>query len=442
MSPPLDKVQSDERLPQRADAVVIGGGIIGAAAAYYLAQKGRSVALLEKGVIAGEQSSRNWGWCRQQSRALPEVQLARHSLEIWGRLNEELGAETGFRRTGLLQVTRDPAMIAFWEDWLPRAREHQVHSQLLSADEVAERMPGTDERFLGGVFCATDGRAEPSKAAPAIATGARKKGASIHQNCAARGLETSAGRVSAVVTESGTIRTDAVLCAGGAWASLFCRRHGISLPQASVFATAARTEPAPAVTEGAIGSPLFSIRRRIDGAYTLALGGRGTVELTPQGLRYARQFLPLFRKRRQGLKLGLGRSFFDGPEAFANWSFDRETPFERMRVLDPPPDQALLDEALGNLRRAYPELRDLKIAEAWGGLIDSTPDAIPVISPVEALPGFFLATGFSGHGFGIGPAAGRLAADLVAGDPPLVEPSGFRYSRMIDGTRLDPDAWM
>jgi glycine/D-amino acid oxidase-like deaminating enzyme len=132
-------------------------------------------------------------------------------------------------------------------------------------------------------------------------------------------------------------------------------------------------------------------------------------------------------------------SFFGALLSPRNWSLDEISPFERMRVLDPVPDQAVLDTALANLKAAYPILRDTKVAERWAGMIDTTPDAIPVISPVETLPGFYLATGFSGHGFGIAPAAARLAADLITANSPLVDPSPFRYSRMIDGTRLVPE---
>jgi glycine/D-amino acid oxidase-like deaminating enzyme len=91
------------------------------------------------------------------------------------------------------------------------------------------------------------------------------------------------------------------------------------------------------------------------------------------------------------------------------------------------------------LRAAYPALAGIQMAESWAGMIDATPDAVPVISPVDSLPGFHIATGFSGHGFGIGPGAGRLAADLVTGAPPIVDPHPFRYSRMVDGTKLVPD---
>ena len=442
MGPVVDLVESDEMLPERVAVMIIGGGIIGVSAALFLARKGVSVALCEKGIIAGEQSSRNWGWVRQLGRDLRELELARHSLGLWGGLNEEIGADTGFRRMGLFSATNDPKLIAFWEDWMTKAREQQVHVELLTGAELEARVPGRAEKFKAGLWCPSDERAEPSMAAPAIAEAARRLGATIHQDCAARGLETAGGKVSAVVTERGTIRTDVALCAGGAWASMFCRRHGISFAQAGVFATACRTEPAPEVTLGGIGSPGFSIRRREDGGYTLAMSGRGRVELTPQGIRYATRFLPLYYIRRQKLKLGLGRSFFEGPEAVANWRFDAESPFERIRVLDPEPDMVLVEEAIGKLRAAYPVLGQIKVAEAWGGFIDVTPDELPVISAVDPLPGFYLAAGFSGHGFGVGPAAGRLAADLVAGDTPTTDPKPFRYSRMVDGSRLWPGTYM
>ena len=145
-----------------------------------------------------------------------------------------------------------------------------------------------------------------------------------------------------------------------------------------------------------------------------------------------------FRYERRNVKLEFDSAFFKALFTPNRWALDKPSPFEAVRVLDPEPDRKLLDFALGNLKAAYPALSGVGIAETWAGMIDMTPDAIPVISPVESLPGFFLATGFSGHGFGIGPAAGRLAAELVAGDTPIVDPRAFRYSRMIDGSKLAP----
>ena len=442
MSPPVQPVASDDKLPKSADVVVIGAGIAGCTAAWELAKRDFSVALIDKGRVGGEQTSRNWGWVRQQHRDLRELPLAMKSLEIWGELNREIGAETGFRRTGLLYVTTRSADFAQWEAWTLRAREYQMHSKVLSPAESKALTPGSVPDWIGGVHSPTDGRAEPPLAGPAIAEAARRLGATIHQDCAARGLETEAGKVSGVITEQGVIWTQAVLLAGGAWSGLFCRRHGLRLAQAGVKSTSFSTAPAPEITEGGLSMPDVTIRRRLDGGYTVGLGGRGLVELSPQGLLYARDFWPTFKKRRWGLSFAVGRSFFDGPEMLARWAFDKPSPFERHRTLDPGADPKLVQLGLTRLGEHYPALANLKVANAWGGFIDSTPDGIPVISAVETMPGLYLSTGYSGHGFGIGPGAGRLAADLISGDPPSVDPHPFRYSRMIDGSDLGEPGMM
>ena len=111
------------------------------------------------------------------------------------------------------------------------------------------------------------------------------------------------------------------------------------------------------------------------------------------------------------------------------WRLDETSPFEAVRVLDPEPDRFVVDRARTAAAQAFPLFRNAEMAESWGGMIDVMPDAIPVISAVESLPGFFIATGFSGHGFGIGPGAGRLMADMVAGDAPVVDPAPFRLDR-------------
>jgi glycine/D-amino acid oxidase-like deaminating enzyme len=160
--------------------------------------------------------------------------------------------------------------------------------------------------------------------------------------------------------------------------------------------------------------------------------------LSPDLFRYALTFWPTYLHRRNGLKISFGKSFFDQLMRGTNWSLDKPSPFETERVRDPAPDMSLVNAALASLIKSNPELKDVEIAEAWGGTIDCTPDTIPVISPVDALPGFFLATGFSGHGFGIGPAAGKLAADLVTGATPLVDPAAYSHKRLIDGRRLAP----
>jgi glycine/D-amino acid oxidase-like deaminating enzyme len=136
------------------------------------------------------------------------------------------------------------------------------------------------------------------------------------------------------------------------------------------------------------------------------------------------------------------KPFFHGPEALGGWTFDGESPFERTRILDPAADAATVQEGLTAMRNEYPALAGLKLAQAWGGMIDSTPDAIPVISTVAKLPGLVLSAGYSAHGFGIGPGAGRLAADLATNETPVVDPTPYRYSRLVDGSALETPGMM
>ena len=372
MSRPLNTVQSDSSLPESADAVVVGAGIAGVAAAYFLARKGHSVALLEKGVVAGEQSSRNWGWCRVQNRDEREIPLMQHSMELWGSLPGEIGADLGFRRKGIVYVTKDPAELASWEAWVAMARKYQAHSRMIGPEEARELTPGNNgQDWIGGVVSPNDGRAEPAVAAPALAEAARRLGVSLHQNCAVRGLDTTGGRVSGVFTERGRIRTSAVLCAGGAWASMFCRRHGIDLPQSAVHSTVFATTPAPLVSPGGLVTPDFVLTPLPDGGYIVAAKTRARVEITPQGIRYARKFWPTLVKRRRNLQIRVGRSFFRGPEAFVGkWSFDRPTPFERLRVLDPEPNASIVEGALRELAAAYPALEGVGMARIWAGWIE------------------------------------------------------------------------
>ncbi|CAO96430.1 NAD(P)/FAD-dependent oxidoreductase [Erwinia tasmaniensis] len=435
MPAPIRYIQDSPHFPPEADVVVIGGGIAGTAAAYELAKKGVSVVLIEKGLIAGEQSSRNWGWCRQQNRDERELPLIIYALQRWGELGAETGEDLGFRRSGLVYATQSEQDLNAWEAWNRMAQGYGVRSEILTADGAKAMTPGSTSRWLGGISSPTDGHAEPSLAAPALALAARRLGAKLFQQCAVRGLDISGGKISGVLTERGPIKTRRVICAGGAWTSMFCRRHGIDLPLGNVIGTAFRTAPLEQHIALPLYTPGFACRPQIDGGYTVSISGRGRLEPGAQSLRYGRQFYPTFRARRHNLTISPGIApFLRGPESPARWQMDGISPFEKVRILDPRPDMKMVAEGLAALRNEFPQMATVRLEQAWGGMIDSTPDAVPVISGVGKLPGLIISAGYSGHGFGIGPGAGRLAADLATDDSPIVDPAPFRYERFFDGS--------
>jgi glycine/D-amino acid oxidase-like deaminating enzyme len=425
-------------MPKRADVVVIGGGIIGVSTALFLAEKGVSVVLCEKGHIAGEQSSRNWGWCRNTGRDIREVPLMSESARLWEGMDARIGAPTGFRRKGIIYLCETEQRMGEMAGWLERAQPYQLGTRLLSPDEVAEALPQTGRRWVGALYTAADGQAEPHLAAPAIARAAQAKGVTILTQCAVRGLETTAGRVSAAVTERGTIACNAVVLAGGAWSSLFAGSLGLRLPQVKVQGSVLRTAPLEGGPEIAGGAPGFGLRKRADGGYTVATLGSEMVEITPDLLRFLADFWPVTRQHWRGRPIRLGQRSLSELLTPRRWALDRPSPFEKIRTLNPKPDAAALDNALKIVTRAFPTFEKAVIAQRWAGLIDVTPDMIPVISPVDALPGLVIGTGFSGHGFGIGPGAGKLLAELVTGDTPSVDPSAFRFSRFAERPRPRP----
>lgn len=435
MPAPLTPVVSTPTLPAAADVVVVGGGIIGAFTAYYLAQRGLAVALVEKGRIGAEQSSRNWGWCRQQNRDERELPMATRSLELWERFAAETGEPTGFRRCGLLYLSNDETELATWARWRELARSVGITTHVLSSAEANERGRATGRSWRGGVYSPSDGTADPSQAAPSVARAIMKLGGTVHQDCAARGLELEAGRVAGVVTERGVIRTRTVVLAAGAWASSFCHQLGITFPQATVRQTALAVAPGAEPVPDALHTGHVSITRRGDGGHTLAISGRGRIDPTPQLARFGLQFLPMFARRWRNLRPGGLEGLRACHEQRHRWRLDRPTAMERVRILDPQPDAGAVQLTHARALELLPVLRGRAITAAWAGYVDTTPDGVPGIGEIAAVPGFVLAAGFSGHGFGIGPGAGHLVADLVTGARPIVDP------RPLHPGRLAASAW-
>lgn len=431
-------VNFQDTLPDSVDIVIIGAGIIGIATAWFLAKAGVSVLVCEKGRVAGEQSSRNWGWVRQQGRDAAELPIMIDSINTWDGLARETGEDLGFTRQGVLYLAQDAAQLASMAEWLEIAKQHQLDTKIIGANEIDELITDNQGQWHGALYTASDGRAEPFKAVPAWARAVRKLGGAIRENCAVRTVDIQAGKVVGVVTEEGLVRTQSVVCAGGAWTSLFAGNLGIELPQLTVRATVARTASAPDFFHGnAVGGGV-AFRRRADGGYTVAASGTNEHYIGADSFRYFFKFLPALRSSSRYISLRLDDGIMQRLAPTRHWREDAISPFERERVLNPQPSEAALRNMRQAMRERLPGLAGIPLQEAWAGMIDITPDVVPVMDEVEELPGLFLATGFSGHGFGIGPGAGRVMANLVLGKPADHDLTRFRFSRFSDGSAMVP----
>ncbi|MDP6822724.1 MAG: FAD-binding oxidoreductase [Dehalococcoidia bacterium] len=423
-------------LDSSTDVVIIGGGIIGCATAYHLARRGVAVTLVEKGPIGYEQSTRNWGWVHQQVRYPHLIPLAVESVRMWDSLAGDLEADVGWIQGGNLTLGFAAADLAEFERWGETARRAGLETTVLARNQVVDMLPGMagmQGSWTGALHLPTDGQADPDLVTAAFARAAERHGAHILNDCAATAVDTTGGAVSGVLTERGPIRASQVIVAAGAWSGRLARPLGVRFPQRSVRSTVVRTEPVDPVTAVTGWGDGFTFRQDRAGRFVLA-GGEAAIYDVDLGLfRDMRWFLPLAWRNRRWLRMRVGRSLLGDVAASLPGLSARREFWERRRKIDPPADAKGARQTLARFHQAFPGLAGAGMESAWAGNIDSTPDQAPVLGPAASGPtGLFLATGFSGHGFALGPAAARLVADLVLGDEPPVDPHPFRHARFAE----------
>jgi glycine/D-amino acid oxidase-like deaminating enzyme len=355
--------------------------------------------------------------------------MATRSLELWEQFAADSGEDTGFNRCGLLYLSDDEGEIARWAKWRDFAKDRGRDHARAERSRGHRARRATGRAWKGGVFSPSDGTADPGKASPAVAAALMKLGAAVLQNCAARGIELEGGRVSGVVTEAGTIKTGTVVYAGGAWASSFCRQ----LASVSRRPRFVRRSCAWQRRTSSYRTPCIPRAYRSPAAATAATTSRSA------GADVWIRRCSCSASPRSSCRCSpsAGATSFRADSKACAAATKRWRGGGSMR---PRPWSACASSTRGPIRRRssktygravelLPAFGKTSIASAWAGFVDSTPDGVPGIGEVPELPGFILAAGFSGHGFGIGPGAGHLIADLVTGAKPIFDPAPYNPAR-------------
>ena len=422
-----------ETVDQKADVVVIGGGIVGCATAYNLARRGVSVVLVEKGEIASEQSGRNWGWVSQLRNPV-EAPLQILSQRIWATLSDELDADLEWVQGGSLYLAEHYQTFERLRSQARVMRELGMDVDALTRREVESMLPEISGSWVGAYYNRTNGQADPVKTTTAFARAAQESGAKVCTGCAAEGIEVSNGTVASVKTERGEIKTSAVVCAAGSWSRRVARMAGLDLPQRSVRATVALTNPVPVFTRINVWGGGVAVRQRNDGSLVIAGDGTADYDVTLESFQHLRMFLPEYARYRRKIRLGVGRELVRDLARRAPWSASRRHPFAHTVGIEPKPNPKKVRDGLECLVKLYPNLEGaVRIERAWAGYIDGTPDRVPVIGEAPGVKGFLFATGFSGHGFAMGPGTGLVMSELVVDGKASVDLSAMRYSRFAEG---------
>lgn len=351
----------------QADVLIVGGGLVGSAAAFFLRQRGCSVILLERFLVGQQASGTNFGNVRRQGRYLRQLPLANRSREIWQRIPELTGSDVEFLQVGHIRFAWRDEQIAVIEDYARNAREFGLDLEIIGKAELRERFPFSGDEAVAGSFSPLDGHANPRLAASAFARAARRDGATVVENCEVLGLE-KVGDDFVAQTPHGEFRAPSVLVASGAWGGRLSAAFGETVPITPGGPQMGVTEPAPYFIKPVVG---VSTKH-------------------PEEVMYLRQ-------------IPRGNVIFGGVSRRLAALDERRAKY----------DPASLLPQFAQLTRLVPALKHLKIIRTWSGVEGYMSDDLPIMGPSGRVSGLFYAFGFSGHGFQLGPGVGDVMAELI-----------------------------
>lgn len=374
-----------------AEVAIIGGGVSGLSSAYFLANAGVNVVLLEKGVIGGEASGRNGGSMSPRADEPFAIPMATRARELWKTLDEELGYPTEFIHQGRLQVAMGEEEMDLVRAMAVNAPRYGVEAREVDPGEMRSLVPELTDRALGGMYFPNAGHSNPQRAVQAYAWACQDRGGRIYQDTAVHGIEVSGGRVKGVETSRGTVSADVVVSAAGPQSGLVGDLVGLHVP----------------VAPG-----------RVEIIATVPLEPRFATYIAGNGL-YGRQTL------RGNLVFG------GGPHEWVDVELDK-APSK--------PNTPLVRSISRRLAELFPALEDTRLLRSWAGVVEQTPDGIPIIDMVDEPEGFVIVC-VSGNGFGLSPATGLAVKELIVDGKCAVDISAFRFDRLRNVPRDWRKTW-
>jgi len=352
-------------VPNTADIVIIGGGVMGPSTAYHLAQRGqKNIVLLEKDEFFGQEATgRCAGGVRYQFSTEINIRLSLISLPMLDRFKDEIGQEINFRKCGYLFILTKPEDVQIFHHSVELQQSLGVHTEWVSGDEVRRRFPLMHlEDVLGGTYNAEDGLVDPNSVVMGYINAAQRLGVKALNKVEVTGIQVIGGKCAAVVTNQGVISTPIVVNAAGPWAGSVGQMAGVKVPIDPVRRQIMTTTPLPEIPAD-----------------------------FPFVLDFAQSLY--FHREGEGLLTGMSN-----PDEKPGFDQNIDTEFEMIN----------LEAAIARM----PLLEKAGLLNHWAGLYEVTPDAHPIFgkTPVE---GFYVVAGFSGHGFMHGPISGKLMAELI-----------------------------
>ena len=370
-----------ERRRLETDVVVVGGGIVGGASAYYLAKRGVRVVLMEKGVVGGEASGRNGGGVRQQCRDRRERPLALASVKLWEGLQAELGFDMEYVQSGNIRMATNEARMDALRAEGEEELEDGLAVEIWDRATLRQRAPYLGDVFIGAKYCASDGIANPILSSRAFGWAAKRLGVTILDHTEAVAVQMDGGQVTGVLGRDAvgeiTVNAPTVIHAGGPWSPALSRTLGISLPIVPKRATLVVTQRVPFLFKEFVSSHDLNFYARPAKAGQIHVGG------------------------------------IDVPAE----TFDKGAQAE------------ILAQLARGVAQGIPALQGASFLRMWSGTLAMTPDKVPVLGPAPGVDGYLVAAGFSGHGFCLGPIAGKLMSEMVLDGGASLDLDAFRVGR-------------